>query len=74
MLLRRGRHPAQLLSQRIFSLRDTLPEVGALPEFHLNLLDQYDALGASPDFHLELWLEPGGMQFIQLFRPRNCSK
>jgi len=41
-----------------------LPEVGALPQSHLNLLDRYDALGASPDFHLDMWLEQGDIQFI----------
>jgi hypothetical protein len=41
-----------------------LPEVGALPEAHQSVLDQYDDLGASPDFHLDMWLEPGDMQFI----------
>lgn len=41
-----------------------LPEVGALPEHQLNLLDRYDALGASPDFHLDMWLERGDMQFL----------
>jgi hypothetical protein len=47
-----------------FRSAERLPEIGVLPERHLEALDRFDELAISPAFHLDMELQRGDMQFI----------